>query len=109
LPGLPSWPSFPSITQKPTAAVYVYEKDSGGVPPFVGSAIGKLNERPGFIATTHEDDGTNAAGSIPAQHKNSVPAARAAGLPAFVTSAGDRVLKTVSKPATEAQMLEAAQ
>lgn len=95
------WP----VTTKATAAVYVYEKDSGGVPPGITRAIGKLNDRD-ITAATHEDDGTNAAGSIPAQYKLAVPAARAAGLPAFVSLAGDKPLRTISKP-TEAQVLEA--
>jgi hypothetical protein len=92
---------------KATAAVYVYEKNTGGVPPVVQSAIGKLNERENFIATTHEDDATNAQGVIPAQYKNAVPAARAAGLPALVVSAGEKVLRTVTKPTTAAQVIDA--
>lgn len=103
IPGLPSW--LPSISTKATAAVYVYEKDSGGVPPEITRAIGKLNDRE-IIAATHEDDGTNAVNSIPAQYRLAVPAARAAGLPAFVSMAGDKPLRTISKP-TEAQVLEA--
>ena len=98
---------IPSLTTKATAATYFYEKDSGGVHSEVTKALGKLNERVGFIATKHEDDGTNAAGSIPKQHAKSLPAARAVGLPALVVLAGDRVLRTVSKPTTEAQVLEA--
>lgn len=91
----------PGLTTKATAAVYVYEANSGGVPPAITRALGKLNEK-GIIAATHEDDDTN----IPAQYKLAVPAAHAAGLPAFVSLAGDKPLRTISKP-TEAQVLEA--
>lgn len=99
---LPDW-NWPSIAPaKTTAAVYVYEKGGGGVPPVVQAAIGKLNER-GIIATTHEDG----PGAIPEQYKQAVPAARTAGLPALVAMAGEQVVRTVSKPTTEAQVLEA--
>ncbi|HEX5104990.1 MAG TPA: hypothetical protein VFV87_14320 [Pirellulaceae bacterium] len=97
---------IPGLTTKATAATYVYEKDSGGVPPAVGSALGKLNER-GIIATTFEDDTTNASQQVPTQYKNVLPAARDAGLPALVVSAGERVVRTLSKPTTEEQVLEA--
>jgi hypothetical protein len=88
---------------KATAAVYVYEKSRGGIPPHVGSAIGKLNERD-ILATTHEDG----PGVLPKQYEFAVPAAREAGLPSFVTMAGDRsVVKVVKSPATEQAVLEA--
>lgn len=102
--GLPSF----IAPQRPTAAVYVYEKDSGGVPPAVTKAIGKLNDD-GIMASTHEDDGTNAMDKIPAQYRLAVPAAREAGLPALVVQAGDKVLRTVKDPTTEQAVLEAVQ
>jgi hypothetical protein len=109
LPSLPDWklPGWPSLVTKVTSAVYVYEKDSGGVPPFVGAAIGKLNDR-GIIAATHEDDATNKTGGVPKQYEFAVPAARTGGLPSIVTMAADRsVIKTIKDPRTEEAVLEA--
>jgi hypothetical protein len=93
------------IAPKVTAAVYVYDKTKGGIPTHVGKAVSKLNERD-ILATTHEDG----PGAVPKQYEFSVPAAREAGLPSFVTMASDRsVLKVVKGPATEQAVLEAAQ
>lgn len=93
---------------KVTDVVYVYEKDSGGVPPAVGAGLSKLNEQ-GIMATTHEVDSKDRDGEIPEQYKNAVPAAKAAGLPALVAStAGQKVLRTVKAPTTEEAVLEAA-
>ena len=92
---------------KPTDAVYVYEKNSGGVPPAVTSGLSKLNEQ-GIMATTHEVDTKDATEQIPDQYKHAVPAAKSAGLPALVVSAGEKVLRTVKAPTTEEAVLEAA-
>lgn len=93
--------------RKVTDVVYVYEKDSGGVPSAVATGLSKLNEQ-GVMATTHEVDAKDASGEIPEQYKHAVPAAKAAGLPALVASAGETVIRTVKAPTTEEAVLEAA-
>jgi hypothetical protein len=92
---------------KVTAVVYVYEKDQGSVPPPVLSALDKLN-RQGITATSFEDDSTDGTGDVPDQYKAALPAAREAGLPSLVVSAGERVLRTVKGPTTEEQVIESA-
>lgn len=100
---------LPSVLSpsKATAATYVYEKDNGSVPPPVLAALDKLN-RAGVMATTFEEDTTDADGQVPDQYAVALPAARTAGLPSLVVLAGDKVLRTVKAPTTEEQVLEAA-
>lgn len=83
-----------------TAAVYVFEKDEGSAPPFIESALDRLNSERKIVATSIDDDLDDGRGEIPAQYRTAIPAAREAGLPAFVILAGDRVLR-VTKPKTE--------
>jgi hypothetical protein len=94
-------------TSKVTAVVYTIDDKQHFVPSPVAAALDKLN-RQGITATVDEVDTTNPGGSVPAQYKVSRPAAQAAGLPALVVLASDRVVRTVSKPTTEEQTLEAA-
>jgi len=98
---------FPS-TQKATAVTYVYEKDSGGIPNPVQAAFDKLNRDKdlSLVATFHEVDSTDGSGEIPDQYKVPVAAARESGLPAAVATAGEKVLKTVKAPQTEADVME---
>ncbi len=103
----PSWSWLPSIVSKATQATYVYEKDTTGIPNEVATALNKLNRERKILATPHEHDTKNGNQTIPAQYKIAVPAAEAAGLPALVVQAGDRVLKVVKSPTTEAAVLEA--
>jgi hypothetical protein len=99
---------LPSVgPSKVTAATYVYEKDNGSVPPPVLAALDKLN-RAGVMATTFEEDTTDADGKVPDQYAVALPAARTAGLPSLVVLAGDKVLRTVKAPTTEEQVTEAA-
>lgn len=100
---------LPSISapSKVTAAVYTYEKNDGGIPPPVSAAINTLN-RQGIVATHDEVDTTDGDDQVPDQYKVSRPAAVAAGLPALVVMAGDKVLRTVKAPKTEVEVLEAA-
>lgn len=91
-----------------TAVTYVYEKDDGGVPSPVGSAINTLNRRtPPILATIIEDDIVDSSGSIPLQYQTAIKTARDNGLPSLVIQAGDKVLKVLKEPKTEKEILEA--
>lgn len=92
---------------KPTAVTYVYEKDQNPVPSPVLVALNTLN-RTGLIATVFEKDTKDGTGETPEQYKVPLAAANAAGLPALVVTAGDKVIRTVKAPATAEAVLEAA-
>lgn len=98
-------PSILTPVTKPTAAVYIYEKDQGSVPSGVGKALDTLN-RQGLLATAFEDDTTDGDGDVPDQYKVPLAAAREAGLPALVVMSKGEVRRVV-KVATEEQVLEA--
>ena len=53
------------------------------------------------------DDGADGAGDVPQQYAAPLAAAREAGLPALVVTAGETVLKVVKSPTTAAQVMEA--
>lgn len=99
-------PNWVTTDGKATAATYVYEKDTTGIPAPVSAALDKLNRR-GIIATHDEVDTTDGTDQVPDQYKVSRPAAVAAGLPAFVVMGGEKVLKVVKDPKTEEQIMEA--
>jgi hypothetical protein len=85
-----------------TQVTYVYEKDSGGVPSFVGAALNALNRRePPILATPFEEDTTDNDSQVPDQYKIALEAARKSGLPALVVQAGDKVVKAVKDPKPE--------
>jgi len=86
-----------------TAAVYVYEKDSGPIPAGVTVALDRLNRDRRIVATLLEDDTTDGSGAVP----DHLEAARKAGLPAVVALAGQTVLRVTPKPASEAAVMEA--
>lgn len=92
---------------KPTAATYVYEKDETAVPSPVRSALSTLNKN-GIVATEFEEDTVNGDGETPAQYRVPLAAAKAAGPPALVVTAGDKVLRVVKSPKTAEEVLEAA-
>lgn len=96
--------NFPVETTKVTAVTYFHEKDDGiAFPAKVRVALDELNHRdPPIMATEHEDNGTT-----PKQHAISLPAAKKEGLPCLVVMAGDKVVRVVKNPTTEAQVLEA--
>jgi len=91
---------------KATAATYVFEKDSTGIPGAVLAALNTLNRR-GIVATNHEVDTVDGSGEIPDQYKVPVAAAKVAGLPSLVVTAGEKVLTVVKDPKTEEAVLEA--
>jgi hypothetical protein len=104
-----NWP-FPSIIApaKATAATYVYEKDQGGIPPAVASALDTLNRRtPPVSATPFEQNTTDGTGDTPEQYKLPLEAAKKAGLPALVVMADKTVIAVVKAPTTVEQVLEA--
>jgi hypothetical protein len=90
-----------------TAAVYVYEKDDGGVPPFVAVAVNRLNRERKVVATLLEDDTTDGDGDVPEQYRAALDAARKAGLPAVVALSGRTVLRVTPRPGSEAAVMEA--
>lgn len=104
LPSLPnvSWPT----TTKATAATYVYEKDDHAIPSAVSAALNTLN-RQGILATTFEVDTTDGTGDVPDQYKAALAAAKDAGLPTLIVTAGDKVLRVVKNPKSEAEVIGA--
>ena len=109
-PTTPSDPATPEVkppAEKVTAAVYVYEKDQGPVPPPVLSALNRLNRERQIKATTLEADAKNGTGEVPAQYRVPLAAAKEKGLPALVVTAGEKVLAVVKAPATEQAVMEA--
>lgn len=109
-----AWPfvggSLPSVLphSEVTAVTYVYEKDDGGVPSGVTTALDTLNEQ-GIRATAVDEDVISpVTGLIPKQYAESIPAARSAGLPGLVIVSREKVLKVIKSPTTEAEVLEAA-
>lgn len=109
LPSLPDWFHWPAIIapEVATAAVYIYEKDNGGVPAPVSAALSELNAK-GLRATTFEKDDVDGSGEVPEQYRVALPAAKEAGLPALVVMAGDKVRIVVKAPATFEAVIEAA-
>lgn len=96
-------------TVKADKATYVYEKDSGGVPPAVMAGLNKLNREKKILATVLEDDPQNGTGSVPEQYKLAHAEARKAGVPALVVESAGKLLRVVKAPTTTEQVLEAAQ
>ena len=90
-----------------TAAVYVYEKDDGAVPPFVTVAVNRLNRERKVVATLLEADTTDGDGDVPEQYRSALDAARKAGLPAVVALAGRTVIRVTPRPGSEAAVMEA--
>lgn len=96
-------PNLIGPAQKVTQVTYVYEKDDGGVPGFVGAALNRLNRLdPPILATPHEDDTKDESGEVPAQYKIATEAALKVGSNAVVVQAGEKVLKVIKPPTPEA-------
>lgn len=104
----PDTPPVVDPSTKPTAVTYVYEKDQQPVPRPVQAALNKLHAAGGgVVASLFEDDSTNGGGTVPQQYQVPLKAAREAGLPCLVVTAGDVVLRVLKSPTTEAEVLEA--
>jgi hypothetical protein len=95
---------------KVSTVTYFYEKDETQVPSYVSTALNKINRDSAFkiVAAIFEDDSTNGGNNVPSQYKTAYEAAKKAGLPAVVVTAGDVVLKTIKAPKTESEIVEAA-
>jgi hypothetical protein len=104
----PDKPAPVDPTTKPTAVVYVYEKDDGGVPSAVLAGLNRVNREQKIRATLFEDDSTDGTGDVPEQYKTPRAEALKVGLPALVVMAGYAVLRVVKAPTTEAAVVEAA-
>lgn len=103
---LPSWTILAPKTEA-TAAVYVFEKDDGPVPGFVTVAVNRLNIERKILATLFEADDENGNREVPAQYRAPLAAAKAAGIPALVVMAGEKVIRVIPKPATEDEIWRA--
>ncbi len=91
----------------PTAidrVTYVYEKDEGAVPRQVSFALRQLNAKGDILASSFEKDTTDGDNEIPDQYKIALAAGRDAGLPCLVVQAGERVVRVVKDPQTEADV-----
>ncbi len=102
---LPPAPVDPDT--KVTSAVYVFEKDQGGVPAAVMSGMNRLNREKKIVATVYEQDSKDGTGDTPDQYKVPLEEAKKAGLPALVLMADKTFLKVVKAPKTEAEVVEA--
>jgi len=101
------WQGCPvAPAEKATAATYVYEKDDTAVPSEVKVALDKLNRERKIVATVFEQDEKDGTGDTPEQYKVPLAAAKQAGLPALVATAGAKVLKVVKDPKTVAAVME---
>ena len=102
-------PDKPPVTpSRIDKVVYVYEKDDNVIPKPVAFAMQRLNdEYKDVVATEFEEDTLDGNDEIPDQYKIALAAARKAGLPALVIQAGDKVVKVVKKPETEADVMDA--
>jgi hypothetical protein len=94
-------------TTKIDRATYFYEKDSHNVPKAVAFALQRLNREYEVVASEFEEDTVDGTGEVPDQYKISLAAARKAGLPCLVIQAGSRVVKVVTAPTTETQVMDA--
>lgn len=92
---------------KVTAVTYVYEKDQNAVPVQVMAALNQINREQAIKATVFEQNTTDGTNDTPEQYKVALAAAKAAGLPALVVQAGDKVIRTVKAPTTIEQVTEA--
>lgn len=111
VPSLPGGPWFappaPAVDRVPTAAVYVYEKDAGTVPPGVTVGLDRLNRERRIVANLLEADATNGAGEVPAQFRPALAAAKVRGLPALVVLSGTAIVSVVPAPTTAEQIVGA--
>jgi len=98
-------PSWSVVTPVATVdrAVLVYEKDTDVIPPAVRAGINALNTR-GIVAVLYE---VNDLEEVKPAYVVPVEAAKKSGLPSLVVLAGDKVVRVVKSPATEADVLEA--
>lgn len=87
-----------------TQVTYVWEKDQGGIPPAVLSALNKLNVERKILATQYEHDTKNGLQQIPVQYR--VAVAASPELPSLVVQAKERVLKVLKAPKTEEEVLK---
>ena len=97
---LPGWGVVVSSVDR---AVLVYEKDTDVIPPAVRAGINALNTR-GIVAVLYE---VNDSEEVKPAYVVPVDAAKKSGLPSLVVLAGDKVVRVVKSPATEADVLEA--
>lgn len=106
-PPPPPDPTDPPLPSPATAVTYVYEKDQSTPPRPVQAALDRLSASGSVVASIFEQDATSGSGSVPAQYRAALAAAKAAGLPCLVVTAGDQVLRVVKDPQTEQHVLEA--
>jgi len=98
----------PVPTPSNAAVTYVYEKDNGEPSSGVMAGLNRLNREKNLKATIFEEDTVDGSGQVPDQYKVALDAARAAGLPALVVTAGEKVVNVVKNPTTAEQVWGAA-
>lgn len=108
-PTPPPDPTDPPLPSPATAVTYVFEKDQHSPPRAVQAALDRINAAGSVVASIFEQDSTSGTGQVPAQYRAALAAAKAAGLPCLVVTAGDQVLRVVKNPQTEADVTEALQ
>lgn len=111
LAGLARWLHWhtvsPIVVPAPTAAVYVYEKDDGPIPPGVLSGIDRLNRERNIVASSFEDDSRDGTGNVPEQYRPALAAAKSASIPSLVVMSGTAAVRIVPRPTTEEQVMGA--
>lgn len=105
IPTVPTTPPVVTPDNKATAVTLVHEKNYA-LPAPVLAALNKLNQR-GIVATLFMPTTTDGTGDVPDQYKVPAAAAKEAGLPALVVTAGAKVLKVVKDPRTEDDVIKA--
>lgn len=98
----------PIPTPSNAAVTYVYEKDQGEPSSGVMAGLNRINREKKLKATIFEEDTLDGSGQVPDQYKTALDAARAAGLPALVVTAGEKVVNVVKNPTTAEQVWGAA-
>lgn len=104
IPTIPWKLPVPVIVSPATAAVYVYEKNDGPIPPGVASGIDKLNREKSVIASLFEDDTVDGDGDVPDQYKPALEAAKQSSIPSLVVLSGTSVVRVVKSPKTEEEV-----
>lgn len=100
-------PSVPEPKPENVSATYVYEKDNTALRAQVTAGLNRLNREHKVRATAIDDDVLDGAGQVPEQYKVAISAAREAGLPSLIVTAGNKVLAVRKDPQTIEEILGA--
>ena len=98
-------PPPPVVDTKALVSI-VYESSEMPVPRQVHNARFELEQK-GFEVRVVDADVVTGLGTIPAHMKAAIEAARSHGLPCLVITSGDKVIRKVALPATDAEIVKA--